>query len=513
MPRPIPLASPPRRLPLRLGLTLAVLCGALAAPAAAWAARGASADAAAVLPAPVRAALARAGVPADAVAIEVASLPATASAPTAPRLAWRVDAAMNPASVMKLVTTYAALDLLGPDYTWTNRVELLGPLQGGVLQGDLLLRGSGDPKLVLERLDALLRAVVAAGVREVRGDIVLDGRVFELPDRDPAAFDAEPLRPYNATPDGLLVNFKSLLYTFSPDPAAGVARVRFEPPIAGVAIPDRVPLAAGPCADWRASLGADFSDPTQVRFAGSYPAACGERTWPVAYAAPAQFAPRVVQALWAQAGGVLVGRVRWAAPDDMRRGRELLAAPSLPLGEVVADINKFSNNVMAQQVFLTLSAVERLRGTFAASRERVQRWWRGRFGAAPLVLDNGSGLSREERTSAAALTQLLHEAASGPLAAPFTGSLGVAGVDGTVARLRERAPDSPVIGRAWLKTGSLRDVASIAGYVEGESGRRYSVVALINHPNAGAARPALDAVLDWTARDLPRASAAHAPSR
>ena len=80
-------------------------------------------------------------------------------------------------------------------------------------------------------------------------------------------------------------------------------------------------------------------------------------------------------------------------------------------------------------------------------------------------------------------------------------------------RLRERAPDSPVIGRAWLKTGSLRDVASIAGYVEGESGRRYSVVALINHPNAGAARPALDAVLDWTARDLPRASAAHAPSR
>ncbi len=492
----------------------------LAPWALAWACAGAMAQAAVpmapgpgALPPAFTQALARAGVPPQAVGVMVTALPPQGGAAAKPevRLSHRADATMNPASVMKLVTTYAALDLLGPDFTWSNRVYVDGPVADGVLDGNLILRGSGDPKLVLERLDALLRQVIAQGVREVRGDIVLDRAVFDVPERDPGAFDDEPLRPYNAAPDGLLVNFKALVFTFTPEPAKGRVLVRSEPPIAGVDIPTEVPLTAGACGDWRAGLRADFSSPQRVHFGGRYAASCGERIWPVAYVEPRTYAARVVQAMWQGAGGRLGGRVREGATPA--NARLWLAAESLPVGTVIADINKFSNNVMAQQVFLTLSAVERLRGTFAASRERVQRWWRSRFGTAPLVLDNGSGLSREERTSAAALTQLLHEAASGPLAAPFTCSLGVAGVDGTVARLRERAPDSPVIGRAWLKTGSLRDVASIAGYVEGESGRRYSVVALINHPNASAARPALDAVLDWTARDLPRASAAHAPSR
>jgi D-alanyl-D-alanine carboxypeptidase/D-alanyl-D-alanine-endopeptidase (penicillin-binding protein 4) len=450
------------------------------------------------LPTDVHRSLARAGVPEHDVSVLVTPLPDGAGPVRPPRLAHRADAPMHPASVMKLVTTSAGLDLLGPGFTWTNRVYTTGPVTDGVLAGDLVLRGSGDPKLVVERLDALLRQVLDAGVREVRGDIVLDHQVFERPPHDPAAFDDEPLRPYNVAPDGLLVNFKALVLRWVPDPATGTARVLSEPPMAGVAVPTTVPLADGPCGDWRSRLQADFSRPDTVRFAGAYPAACGERGWSVAYVEPNAYAARVVEALWTGAGGRLHGRVRDGATPA--GAALLLSAPSLPLADIVSDINKFSNNVMARQLFLTLSAGPDRPATLEASRAVVARWWAASFGnEPPPLLDNGSGLSRTESSSARALNALLQRAATGPRAAVFEASLALAGVDGTAARLP--GADAAVTGNARLKTGSLRDVAAIAGYVTGRSGRRYSLVAVINHPNAAAARPALERLLSWAVRD------------
>jgi D-alanyl-D-alanine carboxypeptidase/D-alanyl-D-alanine-endopeptidase (penicillin-binding protein 4) len=300
----------------------------------------------------------------------------------------------------------------------------------------------------------------------------------------------------------LLINFKAVVYKFTPDTANGQAQVRFEPPMAGLTVPSQLPLTSAPCNDWRRQLQADFSQALQVRFSGSYPTRCGEREWPVAFPEPEQYAPRVVHALWLAAGGRLSGQVRYG-PRPVS-ARPLLDAPSLPLAEVIQDINKFSNNVMAQQLFLTLSSDMGAPGRFEASRLRLLQWWRHGFpGQSEPVLDNGSGLSRTERSSATALTALLQAAHSGPHARAFVQSLSVAGVDGTTSRLKDRQPNSPVIGNAWLKTGSLRDVASVAGYVQGQSGQRYSLVAIINHPNANAARPALDLLLEWAARDAP----------
>ncbi len=449
------------------------------------------------LPASVRQALRQAQVPPAAVSVLVQ--PLDDGAPGV-RLAHRDHEPMNPASVMKLFTTYAGLQLLGPEYVWRTRIYTAGPVQGGVLQGSLVVQGSGDPKLVVERAQAMVADIQARGVRQVRGDIVLDRSVFDVSPRN-EPFDDEPLRPYNVGPDGLLLNFKSVIYRFSPDPAAGRATVVSEPPLAGLDIPTEVPLKSGACNDWRSGLRADFGEPLRTVFAGSYPASCGERHWPVAFPAPDEFAPRMLQALWTQAGGQLTGQVR---PGPVpAQARLLLEHHSLPLREIIADINKMSNNVMAQQLFLTLSAEMGAPGRFEASRLRLARWWRDNFpDQFTPVLDNGSGLSRSERSTAAALGALLRQAQQGPLAETFVQSLAIAGVDGTAQRMKERMPQSPVIGRAWLKTGSLRDVASVAGYVQGESGRRYSVVAIINHTNASQARSALDQLLDWTARDL-----------
>jgi D-alanyl-D-alanine carboxypeptidase/D-alanyl-D-alanine-endopeptidase (penicillin-binding protein 4) len=208
----------------------------------------------------------------------------------------------------------------------------------------------------------------------------------------------------------------------------------------------------------------------------------------------------VVRALWLGAGGQLTGQVRYGMRSAT--ARLLVDAPSLPLSDIIQDINKFSNNVMAQQLYLTLSSELGSPGRLEASRLRLSQWWRSGFAGHPEpVLDNGSGLSRSERSTASALTALLQTAHTGPHAQPFLRSLSLAGVDGTAARLKDRNPQSPVIGNAWLKTGSLRDVASVAGYVQGQSGQRYTLVAVLNHPNANQARPALDQLLEWTVRD------------
>ena len=202
-------------------------------------------------------------------------------------LAHNAQLPVNPASLAKLLTTMAALDQLGPAWTWATPVWLQGSLSDGVLDGSLHIKGSGDPKLVVERVWLMLRRVQQLGVREIRGDIVLDRTAFAAGQADSADFDGDPTRPYNVQPDALLLNFKSVTYSFVPDAARGVAQVLVDPELAGTQVDRTVRLSNAACEDWRGALKANFADATRVRFAGSYPLSCGELAWPVADADPA----------------------------------------------------------------------------------------------------------------------------------------------------------------------------------------------------------------------------------
>ncbi|HEV8690895.1 MAG TPA: D-alanyl-D-alanine carboxypeptidase/D-alanyl-D-alanine-endopeptidase [Ideonella sp.] len=451
-------------------------------------------------------------------------------------LSWNDQAAVNPASVFKLVTTYAALDLLGPAWSWSTPVYVSGTLRDGVLDGSVAIRGRGDPTLVVERVWLLLRRLQQLGLREIRGDIVLDHSAFAPSARAPGDFDNEPFKPQNVQPDALLMNFQSVTYSFAPEPALGIARVGVEPVLAGVQVDPVVPLSPGPCDDWRAALKPRLDEPTRVRFAGAYPLSCGERSWPLATGDASGYAARLVEQLWRELGGRLTGRVRdGAVPADARL---LFEQPSRPLAEVVRDINKFSNNAMAEQLFLSLavaapaplavtspvvpaspaSAPESPVPPAMAlppparpddARELLHRWLRQRFGeraARETVIDNGSGLSRDARISARLLAQLLQAAWSSGVMPELMSSLPISGTDGTL----KRSTATP--GRAHLKTGSLRDVAAVAGYVLSNSGRRYVLVAIVNHDNAAAARPAFDALVQWAIHDTPNAGRCCSPA-
>jgi len=472
---------------MRVSLLVLGLGAALSAP---------SSDAAEsrALPPAIERALRREGVPLDAVAVLVQE-----AGNAAPRLALNARMPVNPASLAKLLTTYAALDQLGPSFTWETPVWLAGRVQDGVLEGNLHLQGRGDPKLTLERLWLLVQRLRQMGIAEIRGDIVLDQSAFAVPEVSTAEFDNEPLRPYNARPQALLLNLNAVLYTFTPDAAAGVARVSAEPSLQGQQVDATVPLVSGPCNDWRAALKATPGDAERMHFAGSYALACGERTWPLAYPDARLYASRLLSTLWRGAGGRLTGGVREGpAPEDIKPSFELT---SPPLAEVVRDINKYSNNVMAQQVLLTL-ALQRsgaARATPEAGRDVLREWLQQRLGASldGVVIDNGSGLSRDTRISAALLAQALQAAWASPVMPELMASLPVNGLDGTLREARSRT------GMAHLKTGSLRGVAGVAGYVLGSSGKRYVLVAIINHPNANAAKAALDALVQWTIDDGP----------
>jgi D-alanyl-D-alanine carboxypeptidase/D-alanyl-D-alanine-endopeptidase (penicillin-binding protein 4) len=489
--------------------------------ASSWAAPAARA----APPPEVSAALRSAGVPDSALGFVVLD---AASGRTL--LEWQADLPLNPASLAKLVTTQAALERLGPAWTWVTPVWVQGAVRDGVLEGDLVIKGSGDPKLVQERLWLLLRRVMQLGVREIRGDIVLDNSAFAVPDVPPGEFDGESMRPYNVQPAALLLNYRAIVYTFTPDAGAGVARVGVEPALARSEVDRTVPLTSGPCTDWRGALDARFAaagdSDTRVRFAGRYPLACGEQAWPLADAQPATYDQRLLEGLWREMGGTLGGRVReGSAPAGLKPTFEH-RSPSL--AEVVRDINKFSNNVMAEQLALTLAreAAPAVPATPEAARLLLRRWLAerlGNAGSAGAVLGNGSGLSRETRLTTRQLARILQLAHVSPTMPELVASLPVSAVDGTARRLRG-AP-----GRAHLKTGSLRDSYGLAGYVLAADGRRLVLAALINHPYANAARPALDALVQWahgeasgvvprgrtapTAAALPAAPAAPTPVR
>ncbi|MGN6390498.1 MAG: D-alanyl-D-alanine carboxypeptidase/D-alanyl-D-alanine endopeptidase [Burkholderiaceae bacterium] len=438
-------------------------------------------------------ALRQAGIPADAAGIYVGEVDGGR-----PLIEANAAQPLNPASTMKLVTSEAALDLLGPAYAWTTRAYAAGPLVDGVLDGDLVIQGGGDPKLVLESFWLFLRELREKGVREIRGDLVLDRSLFAPAPHDATAFDGDPTRPYNAGPDALLLNYRSVRLHFLPDPAARTVRVAVDPPMAGYPVAAPV-LAGGPCSDWREKIGLDMDD-AGIRFGGGYPASCGEKTWYVHVwrSSTAAYVGAVFRRMWSDLGGRLDGAVRDGA---LPPGATLLVEHlSPPLPEVLRDINNFSNNVMARQLLLTIAAdVLKQPATEESGARLVRTWLAGKGIEAPeLVIDNGAGLSRAARISAATLGRLLMAAWRSPTMPEFVSSLPLVGYDGT---MRQRLKNSDAAGRGHVKTGSLEGVRAIAGYVEAVSGRRYAVVFLVNHPDAARAQAAQDALLRWVVEE------------
>jgi D-alanyl-D-alanine carboxypeptidase/D-alanyl-D-alanine-endopeptidase (penicillin-binding protein 4) len=507
-----------------------LLLAALAAPALAQ-----------PLPDAVLQALQQAQVPAEAMGAVVLPVGAVSAGRTSPRWAHQADRPMQPASTLKLLTSMVALDRIGPNVRGFTELLTQAPQQGDVLAGDLVLRGGADPEFDLPQLWAMLLDLRQVhGIREIAGDIVIDRTLFRpaRPAREATPFDERPEFAYNLVPDALQLNSHLLQIEISSE--GGTPRARALPPLPGLVI-DASALRPSdrPCADWAADWAspppADATEPgvLRIRLQGAFPRACTQRP-SLFLLDPLALAERQLRWLWGSLGGSWAGQVREAdapavplltaaqqaaqqppvrpgaavvAPGVQRAGpatpglRLLASHQARPWGELLRTLNKQSSNVYSRLLYLQLGLAAMADNpelpTSALADRAVRQWLAARRIDAPgLVLDNGSGLSRAERISPRALAQALQAALQGPWASELLMGLPIAGVDGT---LRNRLTSGPATGQARLKTGLLRDVVALAGQVRDPQGRPWVLVACINHPNAVAARPALDALVDWVA--------------
>ncbi|SDS42639.1 D-alanyl-D-alanine carboxypeptidase / D-alanyl-D-alanine-endopeptidase (penicillin-binding protein 4) [Halopseudomonas xinjiangensis] len=451
------------------------------------------------LPAQVSSALAAAKIPASAFSLAVIPLEGQGMAQFV-----NADQAVNPASTMKLVTTYAALELLGPTYQWRSEFYGTGPIRDGKLQGDLVFRGDADPKLTMERVWLMLRDLRAAGVHEVTGDLVLQPGDLRLPVDLPAFRDDgnDPSRPFLVAPDPLLTNLK--LFNLKTYGEAGGVRVHLDPALPELNIDNQVkllpPVKSCPWPNVTYGL-TDNGTHAQMRLTGAIHQGCSAERYLSALNAET-YTASLIRTLWHEMGGRIAGANRI---DKAPAGAKLLARSTSPdLVTVVREINKFSNNTMARQLFLTIGREQRspVDADDHKAATRIINQWLADKGIAPeaLVMENGSGLSRSERLTAREMAQLLEAAWNSPYSSEFIASMPLAAMDGT---MRKRLRNTPVAGRAHIKTGSLSAVRAIAGITQDANGQSWAVTAIVNHPAAGGSRHALDLVLQDVYRRAP----------
>jgi D-alanyl-D-alanine carboxypeptidase/D-alanyl-D-alanine-endopeptidase (penicillin-binding protein 4) len=468
------------------------------------------------LPEPLTRALADNGIPADA-------LGALVIRGNEVVLAQHADTAMMPASTMKLVTTMVGLEQLGPVFKGRTELRSNGEVKNGVLKGDLVLRGGADMDLSSEALENLLRALRYQGIRKIDGNIVLDRQLFNPARGDVGIppFDESPEAYYNVIPDALLIN-KNMLQIDMRSTGKKL-QLEMQPTLERVAVGSDMRLVDGDCAKWEdgwklPEAVADKNGRIKVMLHGTFPRNCVADN-SINVVDRNDYLDRLLRLKWKQLGGSITGKtVEGATPADS----QLLAAHvSRPLPELLRDINKPSDNTLARTVFLSLGSLETdpvlgshplppsPETTFERADHAVRSWMRAhQIDDTGLLLENGSGLSRIERITPNQMGGLLKAGLSSNWAPEFQSSLPIVAVDGT---MRRRLKNSPAAGHARLKTGSLHDVAAVAGYVPDASGKLCVVVGMVNTDLVahGKGRAVLDALVDWVARSgLPQETVA-----
>lgn len=416
-----------------------------------------------------------------------------------PLIANEIITPRNPASVIKLVTTYAALEILGPNHTWQTNFYALGETQGETLNGDLLMLGSGDPFLVQEKLLHILNGIQTRGIKHINGDFVIDNSIFSKELGTTADFDNEPLRAYNVFPDAALLNFNTMNLIFYPEKDR--LKIFTEPANDNLEIRNLVQLSNSSCRGFLKKINMKVSTEnmkTVLTVSGKYPKACGERQLLRSFINKPNYSFGIFKSMWESLGGTVKGNGFYTAFDKkaLSKLNPIYVHLSEPLNRMIEYINKYSNNVMTRQLFLQIGFEKSNPATKQDARLVISDWLKSKgIQAQELYIDNGAGLSRDTRISAITLAQLLEKALKSPYAPEYLSSIAIAGVDGT---MRKRVKELPK-GSMRIKTGLLKNVRSMAGYVNSQSGKQYVIVSLQNHPGVQnwVGTEVQDAVLRW----------------
>ena len=384
----------------------------------------------------------------------------------------RADESMNPASTMKLVTAFAAFRALGRDYRWTTELKSDGRVNGDTLEGDIYWVGSGDPMLDQDGLVALQQQLRDKGIVHINGRLVLDRSVWgETGSADDFGSDAD--EAFMTAPDPNMLAYK-VVWVKPERGTAGGVDITTNPPLPEIALKNQVSItgSAAGCNALQNYMRARYTGGV-LHASGKIPESCLGQEMFVNMLSMQVYAEKSFVNQWRKAGGTISDGLKTAAAPA---GAAVLAgSQSKPLAEVLTEMNKHSNNLIARTVFLKLGEHSSDGLTVQAAKNTVRNELAaaGVDNVGQLVLENGSGLSRKERATARMLGQVLEKAYFSPFKQDFVNTLPIAGTDGTLKK-RFRQAGLPL----RLKTGTLKDVRALAGYWLGENPK--IVVVLIN---------------------------------
>jgi D-alanyl-D-alanine carboxypeptidase/D-alanyl-D-alanine-endopeptidase (penicillin-binding protein 4) len=416
-----------------------------------------------------------------------------------PTLTLNAATPRNPASVMKLLTSLMALDTLGPNYRWRTEAYIRGSLKQGILDGDLILKGYGDPAFTPERFWQFLYGLRERGLDRIQGDLILDASYFAPARNQRGDFDGRPRRAYNALPHPLSLNFQTTQVHLVPDMTNDSVRAFTYPPLANLEIRNQMKLVDGSCRGKRASPVLHLAEQPKgatLELQGEYAASCPEWNSTYLVMEPPEHIGGAFKAIWKELGGELKGSVKTGLlPQGSKRFHRIESAT---LAEVIRDMNKYSNNLMSRMLLLTVAAEHGvLPATAEGGQDLIKDWLRKwQLPSALVRVSNGSGLAREAQVSAEIVGRMLQAAYASPLMPEFISSLPLVGIDGT---MRKRLRNTALVGRAHIKTGSLNNVSAMAGYVQDRHDQRWVVAIIINHKGLQSWRgkQVQDAVLRW----------------
>ncbi len=409
-----------------------------------------------------------------------------------PLLAFKENVARSPASVMKLVTAHVALGVLGPNHRWAVDIFTTGSIQNGRLTGDVYIKGNGAPDFATEDLRNLLSQLRQRGIYSIKGRLVFDNTFFNTLNLNPGAFDGKPYSAYNAQPDALLYNER--MTDFSVSARGKRVSVKAMTPAYNLRIVNKMRKVRRGC---RPRIGISRrGGQVTATFRGTFSSRCGTRHYSRVLMNPANTLFSAINTIWRHdlRGSI---QTRFAIGRTPSHARKLATFHSRTLAQILPKLGKDSNNVMARQLMLAIGAKRYgAPGTPRKGAEAIGDFLNKRGLHFPeLRIENGSGLSRRARISAKHISDLLMDAYKSPYRNLFMQSLSIAGIDGTMKR---RLRHTPVKGRGFFKTGTLRNVRGVAGYVKAADGKTYMVSILHNDPKASSrARKSHDRLIQW----------------
>ncbi len=386
----------------------------------------------------------------------------------------------RPASMIKVFTTYASVLKLGFDYRWPTKFYTTGTLQNGILQGDLLIKGFGDPTLSDEDLEKIVSTIRAEGIGQVRGDIVIDRSYFKIGNKDSSGFDENPYSAYNAMPDAMMFNERLVTVCVIPKEN----KVHKKNVDDSYKVVDKLEHVNKPCKGKYSWPGVtiDKSEviPT-VLLKGKISKRCGKREICKVVTKPYKSFYYALKDRLKKEGIPVRGGLQLRKIPKEAKG--LFTHYSDPLEEIISETSKESNNLYARHLLLLLGAkVYGAPATVQKGRDAIVQILdaKGALGEGKLRIDNGSGLSRTSKMNAKLLAEMYDDAYD-RYGSRWMETLSIAGVDGTI---KKRFRNTVVKKRAWMKTGTLRRVKNIGGYVKNRAGKFYTVVIIINSQKA-----------------------------